>query len=38
MEKAAPVELGVQQMKTNSKTIWVSETTEKCAILLFSGN
>jgi hypothetical protein len=33
MEKASPVELGVQQMKTNSKTTWVSETTEKCAIL-----
>jgi hypothetical protein len=34
MEKAAPVELDVQQIKTNSKTTWVSETTEKYAILL----
>jgi hypothetical protein len=33
MEKAAPVELDVQQIKTNSKTTWVSETTEKCSIL-----
>jgi hypothetical protein len=34
MEKAAPVELGVQQMTTNNKTTWVSEATEKLAILL----
>jgi hypothetical protein len=34
MEKAAPVELGVQQMKTNNKTTWVSEATGKLAIFL----
>jgi hypothetical protein len=33
MEKAAPVELVVKQMKTNSKTTRVSEAKEKCAIL-----